>query len=152
MPTEIEAQAIKLVEDYWCTAHAKGVRVIDRVPEFLGGYLYIVEVTDANDEDHENLVLLKSGVLRRFDNLRDLAGTVPKLSLSERMLEPTFLIPAISGVIALVIVATICFLAVSDPKSKMPDALASSLTLVLGFYFGATTARAAKDKTVVAGT
>ena len=112
----------------------------------------VVEITDENGNDHENLVLQKDSVLRRFDNLRDLAATVPRVSVADRILEPPFLIVAIAGLIALVIVVTFSYLVVRDPNSSMKDLLAGVLTLVVGFMFGKTTSSPSKNRQFISGT
>ena len=140
---EIEEHALQLVRDHWKAAHIHDVHINDRIPHFFRGALYIVSIFDAQDEEHENYVYAVGEDLRRYDDLMQLGADVGKSSPLADILQKAFQFVGISGIIAILITATICYLIVSRPDPKIPELLANSLTLILGFYFGTTVRRAA---------
>jgi hypothetical protein len=103
---------------------------------FFRGALYVISIYDANNVEHENYVYAAHGELRRYDDMRQLGAEAGKdFSLAE-MLRSAFQFAGISGVIAIIITATICYIALTRQDPNPPPFLANALTLILGFYFG----------------
>jgi hypothetical protein len=140
----IEERVLQVVRDKWKGANVREVQITDRLPQFFRGALYVVSIYDAKKEEHENYVYAVGEELRRYDDLRQLGADVGKSSPLAETLQKAFQFVGISGVIAIIITATICYMVVSRPDPKIPELLAHSLTLILGFYFGTTVRSAAK--------
>jgi hypothetical protein len=140
----IEERVLQLVRDHWKGANVRDVQINERLPHFFRGALYNVSIYDADNEEHENYVYAVGEELRRYDDLRQLGADVGKSSPLAETVQKAFQFVGISGVIAIIITATICYLIVSRPDPKIPELLANSLTLILGFYFGTTVRRAAE--------
>ena len=137
----IEERVVQLVRDHWRGANVRDVQINDRLPRFFRGALYIVSIYDANNEEHENYVYVVGDELWRYDDLRQLGADVGKSSPLAETLQRAFQFVGISGVIAIIITATICYLVMTRPDPKIPELLANALTLILGFYFGTTVRR-----------
>jgi hypothetical protein len=133
--SEIEKGALQLVRNHWKDANVSNVYINERIPHFFRGALYIVSIIDAVNEKRENNVYVVGKKLLRYDDLRDLGAHVGRSSLLET-LQGIFHISVITGVIAMIITATICYRFVSQPHPEIPELLGHSLTLILGFYFG----------------
>jgi hypothetical protein len=142
--TEIEKRALQLVKDHWKNANVNDVHINERLPHFFRGALYIVSIIDAVNEEHENNVYVVGEELWRYDDLRQLGAHVAKGSLLAETLQNIFQFGVITGVIAIIITATICYQIVSQPHPEIPELLGHSLTLILGFYFGTTVRKAAE--------
>jgi hypothetical protein len=140
---EIEERALQLVRDHWKAANVNNVHINDRLPHFFRGSLYVVSIFDAQEKEHENYVYVVGEDSRRYDDLSQLGADVGRSSPVAETLQKAFQFVGISGVIAIIITATICYLIVSRPDPKIPELLAHSLTLILGFYFGTTVRKAA---------
>src|ERR1700730_18516498 len=135
---DVERNVVKVVEEHWSGANIKLAEINDRNRDFLKGTLYFVSIYDANDVEHESYVYVKGERLTRFDNAKELARAVGKNTTLLEYVENAFASTGVSGVIALIITVTICFL-VFTPDQKNSDILKTlelALTTILGFYFG----------------
>jgi hypothetical protein len=142
--SEIDDRVVQLVREKWKGANVKGVQISDRIPNFLRGYLYIVSIYDAHGDEHENYVYALGESLRRFDDLKHLAADVAHDSALAQFFQSSFEFVGISGVVAVVITLTICYLAIAGQKPE--PFLANALTSILGFYFGTTVHSASKSR------
>lgn len=134
----IEERVLELVRDHWKGANVRDVQINDRLPRFFRGALFVVSIYDASNVEHENYVYALGEELRRYDDLSKLGADVGRSSALAETLQGGFQFVGISGVIAIIITATICYLVVTRVDPKIPDLLANALTLILGFYFGTT--------------
>jgi len=143
----IEKRALQLVRDHWKGANVHRVEINDRIPRFFRGALLVVSIYDAKDEEHENYVYAVGEELQRYDDLGQMGTHVGRISPLAETLQMAFQFVGISGVIAIIITATICCLVIVRPTNyEVPPKLWDSLTLILGFYFG-TAVRSARSST-----
>jgi hypothetical protein len=138
---DIEKRVLQLVREHWKGGNVRNVQIDDRLMRFFHGSLYVVSVYDANNEEHENYVYANGDELRRYDDLRQLGGNIGASSRFTETLQQTFQFVGISGVIAIIITVTICWLVLSRSEYTIPEPLANALSLILGFYFGTTVRR-----------
>ena len=144
----IEDRVVELVENYWRSANIQKVSIIETIPHFFRGRLYIVEILDANDYAHENVVYVTGDELRRYDNLQQLGASAGRDSPLAQFFESSFQIMGIAGIIAMLITVTICYVVLFRPPAidSIPTYLSNALTLILGFYFGTTARRGSKKR------
>jgi hypothetical protein len=139
---EIEKRVLQLVRDHWKGANVREIQINDRLMRFFHGSLYVVSIYDANNEEHENYVYADGDELRRYDDLRQLGGNIGASSRFTETLYEIFQFVGISGIIAIVITVTICWLVLTRGSGYLvPDHLANALYSILGFYFGTTVRR-----------
>lgn len=116
----------------------KKFRVDAVVEDFLGGTLITVESVDEEGAKVEDIVHVKDGEMLLFNDVEEMAKVLRgqnRGSPLDRLLQ----IGGISGVVAVLTVATICYLAVTG--KDVPDVLSNAVGLVIGFYFGNQVAR-----------
>jgi hypothetical protein len=135
---EIRLRVVEEVKTYWQAANFQRVEINDQNRDFLRGTLYFVSIFDAGGVEHENYVYVKGDKLTRFDNAKELARAVGKNITVSEYLENLFASTGVSGVIAIIITITICFLAFTPitGNEDILKILGLSLTTILGFYFG----------------
>lgn len=110
-------------------------QVRDVHQRFLEGSLYTVafEVEGAGAvQVYENKVYVTKARVEVFASdamLVDRIGHIQKKGFLEKITDAE----GVSGVIGLILTATVCYLAVQS--GKVPDILANALSVVLGFYF-----------------
>ena len=139
----IEDRVVKLVEDHWAAANVRAVQINNRFPEFVRGTLYFVSIYDANNTEHENYVYAVGSRLTLFKDINQLAIGVGKTSSAADTLQGIIQFGGISGLIALIITATICYRTFQGDL-KFPDVLGHALSTILGFYFGSALQNASK--------
>ena len=137
--SEIEKRVEQLVRDYWKTANVLDVQIIDREMRYFRGSLYTVEIIDANRDDHLNYVYVKGDELRRFDDLKDLGVNIGTTSRLAEALQDAVQFFGVAGIIAVIITATVCWLAIKHTYNDIPAGLTAALSSILGFYFGKST-------------
>ena len=112
------------------------------VPRYLDGTLYIVLFKDSGGIGFENYAFVPdaTGEVEVYRNSSQLAHAVSTRTRTHSLAEKLLNVGGISGIIAIGITATICYMAIASKGDlKVPDILSSALTLILGFYFGSKT-------------
>jgi len=117
---------------------------------FLDGVIVRVDFEDEVDEDDEDddgkrfaWVYLKDDmeqVLTDDDVVEFVCNHPPEVSGLQSLAKLFIRTSGVASLLAVAIVATIIFLTLQHsqaPDYKPPDVLSDSLTLILGFYFGA---------------
>jgi hypothetical protein len=116
---------------------ATNVRLVNTVLGFLGAELAIVRYDEADRKDIEVYFLkTKTGGQQLFSTASELAEyTAVK---KEKLMFYQYLVSVvgISGIIAIALTAVIIGLLVNNPQVQLPTILTSSLSTILGFYFG----------------
>jgi hypothetical protein len=116
----------------------KNMAVESNVDEFLDGQLFIVSYTDAGGQPAECLVYAQADQLRHFSSTTEMARYFG--SFQRRSAWHTFIrsisTAGMPGLLAFIILLTICFLSLTEQRGSIPDILANALTVILGFYFG----------------
>ena len=109
--------------------------------DVFGGTLYTVSWKNGKEggKSFDNFVFSDGKKLHHFFNPIELTRYLnerrqrnPFLSL----LRELFTVGGAPAIIAIVITATICWLAVYPTKEGVPEILGHALTTILGFYFG----------------
>ncbi|MDA7980223.1 MAG: hypothetical protein MPJ50_15770 [Pirellulales bacterium] len=103
------------------------------VDDFLGGTLLTVMSTDEDGDEAEDIAFVKDDTITLFADAEELAKTLRGRG-HKPGLERLIRVGAVSGVLAIGMLGTICYLAVTE--KSIPDVLSSGLGLVIGFYFG----------------
>jgi hypothetical protein len=132
----IEASVLALVKDQWHGGNARSIRIASRFPEFVRGYLYIVEIIDADGDEHENFVYLVDKSLKYFGDADQLALGVGKITTAGDLVRNMIQFGGIAGIIAIVITSTICYRMIAQGNFDVPNPVGTWVTIILGFYFG----------------
>lgn len=140
--------AIKLVQDRYIDA--TDITLLEVFEDFHGGSLLKIGYTSSNKEKFENYVLFSGKQPILFVHAREvlqhLARSYQPRSFFGRILQ----IGGISGIIALMITLTICYLVISQAEGignelVLPEFLTNALSVILGFYFGAALYEASRN-------
>lgn len=109
-------------------------KVLREVRPFIGGALYVVGFTGNDGKPYENFVHEKDGDLHIYRMPYELFHGISKEAEKQSAWSSIIHASATEGIIAIILVLTICFLAIKG--AVIPEILGSALTAVLGFYFG----------------
>jgi hypothetical protein len=131
---DIETRVLKPVRDLWASANFTKVEITNQYDDFVRGTLYFVSIYDANKVEHVNYVYAVGNRLQLFEDVKQLAIGVGKVSSWVDALKDILQSAGMSGPIALIITATICYMSIRG--RNLPNELWGALTLILGFYFG----------------
>jgi len=123
-------------------------RVLSVIPKYLEGTLYIIGFLDEKKVGYENYVYIpddEDAEVHVYRNTLMLTNAVSihhrRTSAAEKFLH----LGGVTGALALIVTATICYLTVSSKgELKIPEVLSGALTSILGFYFGT---KVSRDKT-----
>jgi len=143
---DIDKRVEQVVKDHWAAAKFREVKITDRVPDVARGTLYIVSIYDENNVEHENYVCVVGDKIYRYDDVKHLAPAIGKTNTMADMFASLLDYAGVSGIIALLLTITICYLVAFKSDVKIPDLLANALTVILGFYFGSAVQKAATQK------
>ena len=142
---EMRKRAVQVVTENQAYRNPSDATVRDSFTVF-GGTLYPVtwQANAPEKKRVENLVFFCQGEARFFQNFEDFVKRVgpaePALTLSR--LTKEFISPSgVAAFLAVLITATILYLVINRPAERIPDVLASSLSSILGFYFGSHVAK-----------
>ena len=116
--------------------------VINHHSEFLGGELYVVEFDKTEKDEtkkYTNYVYFEGGKIEVCKNPALLNELVARKSKKQGFSVFMESIEGIAGVIGLIVTLTIVYLLVKNPAVEIPHILSTSLTTILGFYFGTKT-------------
>jgi ABC-type glycerol-3-phosphate transport system permease component len=120
-------------------AGATDFKVIKKSSDFPGGKLITVQYKEKPDNLFENYVhITKNEVFVYFNNDQLITGIslIHKKNNFATVISSSVFVNVISGIIALLIAITICYMwAVKDIKD-IPEIFGNALTIILGFYFG----------------
>lgn len=117
--------------------------------EFVYGMLYIVDYTDADDDEDDAYVYVIDGKMQVYDDIKEVAMGVGRVSKASSTIGSLLEMSGIPGALALIITVTICWLAIRHTTGEpleIPEILANALTIILGFYFGSAVQKAAHGK------
>lgn len=115
--------------------------VRNELTDVFGGTLYTISWKGDRDpgKSFDNLVFNDGKKFHHFNNptelMRFLSQKQPRDSILTFAKE-LLVVGGAPALIAIVITATICWLAVSPNGKPAPDILGHALTTILGFYFG----------------
>jgi hypothetical protein len=114
----------------------RDLSVAREFPEFHSGSLYVVGWTGPDSKRYEDNVLIVGDREFVFVNDEELVNFIGTTSKRESLAAKLLQMSGVSGVIAVIITLTICYLATQgkDP----PGVLSNALTAILGFYFAST--------------
>jgi hypothetical protein len=135
----VESNVKQLVADHWKGANVQEIQINERLPRFFRGTLYIVSIYDAERREHLNYVYKQGNDLFRYDSLEQVGTAIGKSPSVAVLLHDFFQFAGISGLVAIIITITICYLAIQHGSQKdyqIPEILKNALAIILGFYFG----------------
>lgn len=116
--------------------------VINHHSQFLSGELYVVEFEKSEREEikkYTNYVYFEGGKIEICKNPALLNELVARKSKKQGFGSFMESIEGIAGIIGLIVTLTIVYLLVKNPTVEIPQILSTSLTTILGFYFGTKT-------------
>ncbi len=133
-PPALKAQAKQLVADWWKSANTRDVQVVNSA-EFVRGWLFTVEIIDANGEAHYNYVYGKGDAITRFDSLDALVVQIGKISTLWDGFVGMFQMSAMIAIIGLAATVMMLIL-VYHGDSQAKQALIQAFGMIVGFYTG----------------
>ncbi len=110
-------------------------KLLYKHPKFLSGALYVIGFKEG-ERKCENYVFVRNGTVRVAKNtnhLVDLANQESEGGVLTRVI-PEF--ANVSSIIALVLIAAICYIVLVKGSNDVPAILSTSLSTIIGFYFG----------------
>jgi hypothetical protein len=115
--------------------NSKGIRVTERVRQFMDGELLVVTRIDDAQGEVEDLVFVRRGRVSVYDTPVEMATSLKSMERSQgisRFLEGR----AIAGLLAIVLTAIwIYFVIKPGQNGEVPQVVGYSFGLVVGYYF-----------------
>jgi hypothetical protein len=115
---------------------ARDFQPVYSLPNFLNGQLVVVSGIDADGRQIDNHVYLTSNSVRVAKNPSHFAHLVAEEARRRSPFAAVLDAGGIAGVIAVIITLTICYMLAIVHVTDVPAVLSTSLTSILGFYFG----------------
>jgi hypothetical protein len=106
-----------------------------RHPKFLNGELYVIGFREG-ERKCENFVFFKGATTRVAKNSNHLVDLANQESENGPLSRAFSEFLSVSSVIALVLTAAICYLVIAKGSNEVPAILSTSLSTIIGFYFG----------------
>jgi len=131
-------QVEAVVRAYWDTANVTSVTATQEF-EFLDGFLWTVEIRDANDKPKWNYCYSIGPQIKRYDTLDRLMESIGYNRTLKKLMYSIMESGGISGLLAILIVLTLCIMALighNSEEGKVITALTLALGSVMGFFFG----------------
>jgi hypothetical protein len=137
-PSDFTARAIAAVQEI--NGDADQYRLLFRYPKFLGGSLYVVQFM-RDGQKFENYVFFRNGterVAKNTNHLVELANQEAEHGPLRRSLSE---LVNVASIIAFLLTFVICYLVLAKGVTEIPPILSTSLSTIIGFYFGTKTSR-----------
>jgi hypothetical protein len=129
---EMKKKARQTILDLRPSAQKFAISLFD---EFLNGTVAMVDWEDDTQKRRDFVYFNRDGKMRHSNNVEAFIR-----SFTGRKTDNVAkILYGFGGVVALMIVATTCYMAVT--KAQVPEVLSGALTLILGFYFGTVASR-----------
>lgn len=137
-PSDLTARAIASVQEI--NSDADQFRLLFKHPKFLGGSLYVVQF-QRDAQKFENYVFFRNGaerVAKNTNHLVELANQEAEHGPLRRSISE---LVNVSSIIAFVLTFVICYLVLAKGTTEIPAILSTSLSTIIGFYFGTKSAK-----------
>ena len=131
---DIDKLAIKRASENF--PNGQKFRIENRIDHFVNGQLLVITYEELEEDDYvdeESYAYFSNDSLTFFADVNELAhglGNLQSSGFTVRLLDTV----SITGIIAVIITIVVSYLAIMS--KQIPEILGSSLTMILGFYFG----------------
>ena len=142
---EIEKKAFDEIQRAHANKAPSNLSVKQQLSVFGGTLIVVRWHNGVENRDTESSVFAKGDEVRFFwtpaDLVKFLDDTQPSRTSITASLRELLTVGGGTLVIAVIVIVTICYLAVFRNVDKLQEALAPALSLILGFYFGSKTTK-----------